>query len=466
MTYDLVVVGSGPGGYAAAFRASDLGMNVCMIDKTSYLGGVCLNVGCIPSKTLLHVAKVMTDVADLSDYGVTYNEPSLNLIKLNQKKNQIINELRGGLFALAKKRNVDICTGLAEFESSNKISVTAEGSVTSVEFKHAIIATGSRPAVLPFAPKSKKILDSTAALKLEEIPKRLFIVGGGIIGLEMACVYSELGSQVSIIELSSKLMDGADRDLVRPLENKLKNKLEAIYKTTRVEAIEETEEGLILTLKGDSVPERIACDAVLVATGRLPNIDGIGLKKLGIQISDEGYIVVNKELRTSATNIFAVGDVIGNPMLAHKSSYQGKVAAEVAAGIKSVYDIKSIPSVAYTDPEVAWIGLTEESEIPEGRAVGVSSFPWAASGRSLAIGRKEGRTKLIFDKNSKEILGAGIVGSNAGDLIGELGVAIEMGADYEDLALTMHAHPTLSETISLASEVAANTCVDIFAGKN
>ncbi len=464
--YDLLVVGSGPGGYAAAFRASDLGMKVCIVDKTGYLGGVCLNVGCIPSKTLLHVAKVMTDVVDLAEYGVTYGQPLLNLVQLNKKKDEIIGELRGGLLSLAQKRKVDIKYGVAEFESTDKLLLRNGNISETLEFRYAIIATGSRPASLPLAPKSKRILDSTSALELENIPKRLFIIGGGIIGLEMACVYSELGSQVTIIELSSNLIGEADRDLIRPLEGKLSKKLEAIYKSTKVVAIEETNEGLILTLKSDSAPEKLACDAVLIATGRLPNIEGLGLDNIGVEITNQSFVSVDSELRTNLSNIFAVGDVVGNPMLAHKSTYQGKVAAEVIAGMKSRYDIKAVPSVAYTDPEVAWIGTTEQTKLSEGIDLRISSFPWAASGRSLAIGRKDGKTKLIFDQRSKALIGAGVVGPNAGELIGELAVALEMGADYEDMALTMHAHPTLSETIALASEVAAKTCVDLFTGEN
>ncbi len=460
--YDLIVVGSGPGGYAAAFRASDLGMKVCIVDRTVYLGGVCLNVGCIPSKTLLHAAKVITDVSDLTEYGITYNEPAIDLVKLNEKKDQIINDLRNGLSALASKRNVDFKTGMAKFESTSNLLLTNQDVHETLEFKNVIIASGSRPISLPFAPKSPKILDSTSALKLEEIPKRLFIIGGGIIGLEMACVYSELGSQVTIIELSPSLLNGVDKDLVRPLERKLKNKLESIYKSTKVTAIDETSEGFILTLEGEMAPEKLACDAVLVATGRVPNTELLDLGKIGVFTDGQGFIRVDNQLRTNIANVFAVGDVTGNPMLAHKSSYQGKVAAEVLAGMKTIYDAKAIPSVAYTDPEVAWIGHTESMGMIQGRDLKISNFPWSACGRSLAIGRKDGNTKLIFDKTTKELLGAGVVGPNAGDLIGELAVALEMGADIDDLALTMHAHPTLSETIALASEVAANTCVDIF----
>lgn len=460
--YDLVVVGSGPGGYAAAFRASDLGMNVCIVDRTDYLGGVCLNVGCIPSKTLLHAAKVITDVSDLTEYGITYEEPVIDLVKLNEKKDQIINDLRNGLSALASGRNVDFKTGMAKFESNSKLLLTNQDVREVLEFKNVIIASGSRPMSLPFAPKSRKILDSTSALKLEEIPKRLFIIGGGIIGLEMACVYAELGSQVTIIELSPNLLNGVDKDLVRPLERKLKNKLESIYKSTKVIAIDQTPEGFILTLEGELVPEKLACDAVLVAIGRVPNTELLNLDKIGVSTDDQGFIRVDNQLRTNIANVFAVGDVTGNPMLAHKSTYQGKVAAEVLAGMKTIYDARAVPSVAYTDPEVAWIGHTESMGMIKGRDLKISSFPWSACGRSLAIGRKDGNTKLIFDKTTKELLGAGVVGPNAGDLIGELAVALEMGADYDDLALTMHAHPTLSETIALASEVAANTCVDIF----
>lgn len=460
--YDLVVIGSGPGGYAAAFRGSDLGMKVCIVDRTPYLGGVCLNVGCIPSKTLLHAAKVMTDVSDLTDYGITYDKPVINLAKLNEKKDQIISDLRGGLSVLANKRNVDFKTGAAKFESNNKLLLINDQAQETLEFKSVIIASGSRPSSLPFAPSSRKILDSTSALKLEEIPKCLCIIGGGIIGLEMACVYSELGSQVTIIELSSDLLNGVDGDLVRPLERKLNNKLESIYKSTKVTAIDETSEGFILTLEGKLAPEKFACDAVLVATGRVPNTELLGIDKIGVLVDDQGFIKVDNQQRTNVNNVFAVGDVTGNPMLAHKSTYQGKVAAEVLAGMKTIYDAKAIPSIAYTDPEVAWIGHIESMGTIQGRELKISNFPWSACGRSLAIGRKEGNTKLIFDKKTKELLGAGVVGPNAGDLIGELAVALEMGADYDDLALTMHAHPTLSETIALSSEVAADTCIDIF----
>ena len=464
MNYDLVVFGSGPGGYTSAFRAADLGMKVGLVERHTQLGGVCLNVGCIPSKTLLHVARVISEVRDISEFGVDFGEKHIDLRKLIAKKDSVVSKLTKGLAGLAKQRQVDVLTGKAMFVGSNEAKVDAATGSLSVTFEQAIVATGSSPTKLSGLPDDPRIINSTGALDLENIPERLLVIGGGIIGLEMASVYAELGSRVTIVELTPNLMFGADQDLVMPLENKISKRLEAVYKETQVVAIDTDIDALVVSLDGADAPSKAAFDKVLVAVGREPNGSKINSDTAGLVLSDKGFIEVDGQMRTNVSHIYAIGDVVGAPMLAHKAAHQGKVAAEAAAGLKSFFEPKGIPSVAYTDPEVAWVGLTEDDAIRTGTRFSKGIFPWSASGRSLSMGRTEGLTKLIFDEKNNQIIGGGIVGSNAGDLIAEVGLAIEMGSDVHDLGLTIHPHPTLAETISNASEVSAGTVTDLYLG--
>ena len=464
MNYDLVVLGSGPGGYTAAFRAADLGLKVALVEKHPKLGGVCLNVGCIPSKTLLHVAKVISDVRDIADYGVYYEEKNLDLDKLNSKKDSVISLLSKGLGALAKKRQVDVVTGVGFFTGTDQLTVKSMGGSTQLNFEKAIIATGSLPTKLAGTADDPRIMDSTGALSLKDIPERLLIVGGGIIGLEMASVYAELGSRVTIVEIAPNLMAGTDIDLVAPLEKSIIKRVESIYKEVRVVGVEPNPDSLVVTFDGQGAPAKAAFDKILMAIGRVPNTDSIGLETLGVNLSENGFISVDNCLKTSMPNIYAIGDVLGEPMLAHKASRQGKVAAESAVGLKSVFEPRSIPSVAYTDPELAWVGLTEDQALRADLEFKKGVFPWGASGRSLSMGRQEGITKLLFEKNGGRLIGGGIVGANAGELIGEIALALEMGSDFEDLGLTIHPHPTLVETIGLAAEVASGTITDLYLG--
>ena len=461
---EVVVLGSGPGGYTAAFRAADLGKKVILIERYESIGGVCLNVGCIPSKALLHTAQVINEAAEFHEIGVAFNKPEINLDKLRGHKDSVIGKLTGGLKQLAKQRKVQVVHGYGKFTSPHSIEVEAEdGSKKVVGFENCIIAAGSRVTKLPFIPwGDPRIMDSTDALEVQEVPKRLLVVGGGIIGLEMATVYDALGADVSVVELSPGLIPGADRDVVRPLERRIKKKYENILLNTKVTAIEPTENGLVCSFEGKGAPESDTFDRVLVAIGRSPNGKLIDAEKAGVAVNDWGFIEVDKQQRTNVDHIYAIGDVVGQPMLAHKATHEGKVAAQNIAGEKSFFDALTIPSVAYTDPEVAWMGKTEEQCKAEGIKYVKGVFPWAASGRSLSLGRDEGMTKVLFDEAHK-IIGAAMTGPNAGDLIAEAVLALEMGADIEDIALTIHPHPTLSETFNFAAEMAEGTCTDLYA---
>ncbi|MEX2482779.1 MAG: dihydrolipoyl dehydrogenase [Gammaproteobacteria bacterium] len=467
MKVDVVVLGAGPGGYSAAFRAADLGLEVALVEREKTLGGVCLNVGCIPSKALLHVAKVISDAREVGEHGVRFGAPEIELDGLRGWKSKVVGQLTRGLDGMAKQRKVTVVKGVGAFTGAHSLDVrAADDSVTTVEFAHAIIAAGSEPVRLPGIPTDDaRVIDSTGALELADIPPRLLVIGGGIIGLEMAAVYMELGSRVTVVELTEGLMPGADRDLVKPLEKRLRGRLEAIYTGTRVTGLAATEEGLTASFDGPDAPEQGTYERVLVAVGRRPNGAAIGAEQAGVAVDQRGYIEVDRQMRTNVPHIFAIGDIVGQPMLAHKASHQGKVAAEVAAGHKAGFDARVIPSVAYTDPEVAWVGLTETEAKAEGLEIHKGVFPWAASGRSLALGRSEGMTKLLFDGAGGRIVGGGVVGPSAGDLIAEIALAIEMGCDADDLALTIHPHPTLSETVAMAAEVFNGTITDLYLPK-
>ena len=449
----VAVLGGGPGGYTAAFRAADLGLSVALIDRGEQLGGVCLNVGCIPSKALLHVAKVMTEAAELGEAGITFEAPKIDVDKVREFKNGVVGRLTGGLESLAKQRKVQVVRGTGEFTSPNTI---AAGD-TVVGFEHCIIAAGSEAATLPFLPEDDRIVDSTGALEINGIPERLLVIGGGIIGLEMATVYDALGSNVTVVELLDQLIPGADKDLIRVLDKRVKGRYEAIHLKTGVESVEAHEKGLTVKF-GDHTEE---FDRILVAVGRKPNGNMIGADKAGVNVTDRGFIESDLQMKTNVGHIYSIGDVRGEPMLAHKATHEGSLAAEVISGENVAWDVRSIPSVAYTDPEVAWTGLTEVQAKAEEVPYEVAAFPWAASGRSLSIGRSDGLTKLIVDPETHRILGAGIVGVNAGELLAEAVLAIEAGLDAEDVALTIHPHPTLSETIGFSAEAAEGTITDI-----
>lgn len=459
----VVVLGAGPGGYSAAFRAADLGQSVVLIERYPTLGGVCLNVGCIPSKALLHTAEVINEAAELEVMGVKYPAPEIDLDAMRVGKEKVVGKLTGGLAALAKQRKVQVLQGIGRFETDHVIQVTAEdGQQTRVQFEHCIIAAGSRPVQIPVFPNDDpRLIDSTGALELTDIPERMLIIGGGIIGLEMATVYATLGSQIDIVELQPGLMPGCDRDLVKPLQQRLQKQVQQIWLNTKVDGISAQDDGLHVTFAGDKAPEPQVYDRVLVSVGRTPNGKQLNAEAAGVQVDERGYIAVDQRMRTNAPHIYAIGDIVGNPMLAHKAVHEGHVAAEVIAGLPSLFDPLTIPSVAYTDPEVAWMGLTETEAKEKGIAIEKGVFPWAASGRALGIHRSEGLTKLIFDPETKRILGAGIVGRNAGELIGETVLALEMGADAEDIALTIHPHPTLNESIGMAAEMAEGTITDL-----
>ena len=461
----LVVIGAGPGGYTAAFRASDLGLDVTLIEKHTNLGGVCLNVGCIPSKTLLHAAKIINDSKEAKTLGLNFGEPEIELEKMKDWKNQVISGLTQGLQGLSKKRNINVIQGIASFTSANTVKITNGKDEQTLSFEQCIIAVGSNPATLPFLPDDPRIIDSTDALELSIIPNKMLIIGGGIIGLEMATIYASLGSSVSIVELTETLMPGTDRDLVKPLEKHLKKQCDHIYKSVEVSSATSTKKGIEISFKGRGAPESAVYDSVLVAVGRVSNIGSIDPEEAGIQYDKNGFIQVDRQMRTSVPNIFAIGDIVGEPMLAHKASHEARVAAEVVSGMKTAMDSRCIPSVAYTDPEVAWVGLTEEDCIAQEIDFGKGVFPWAASGRSLSIARSEGLTKLLFDSTTKRILGGGIVGTNAGELIAEITLAIEMDCDVSDIALTIHPHPTLSETLALAAEAFEGTITDLYIKK-
>ncbi len=469
----LVVLGSGPGGYTAAFRAADLGLEVIMIEKYESIGGVCLNVGCIPSKALLHTAQIINEAEEAGNHGVSFGKPKIEIDKVRENKDDIVGKLTGGLKGLAKQRKVTIVQGYGKFTSDKAIEVEAEdGTKTEVTFDNCIIAAGSRVTKLPFIPwDDPRVMDSTGALELVDIPKRLLVVGGGIIGLEMATVYDALGSQVTIVELSPGLMPGTDRDLVKPLERRIGKQYENIFINTKLASIEPTDAGMLCKFEAldektaKNVPESDTFDRVLVSIGRSPNGKMIDAEKAGVAVDDHGFIATDNQMRTNVSHIFAIGDIVGQPMLAHKATHEGKTAAEVIAGHKAFFDARAIPSVAYTDPEIAWMGKTEDECKAEGIEYTKGAFPWAASGRSLSNGRSEGMTKIMFDKGTGQIIGAGIVGNNAGELIAEAVLALEMGADAEDIGLTIHPHPTLSETLNFAAEVAEGTCTDIYVPK-
>ncbi|CUJ10753.1 dihydrolipoyl dehydrogenase [Cognatishimia activa] len=462
---EVVVLGSGPGGYTAAFRAADLGKKVVLIEKDSSLGGVCLNVGCIPSKALLHGAKVITEAEEMAHFGVKFDTPEVDLDALRGWKESVVNQLTGGLQGLAKARKVQVVNGYGTFTGPKMIEVDNDGAKSTVSFDQCIIAAGSEPVTLPFIPHDdERVIDSTGALELKDIPERLLVLGGGIIGLEMATVYDALGSQVTIVEFMDQIIPGADKDIVKPLHKRIEGRYEAILTKTKVTAVEATKKGMKVTMEGPDGETVDTFDKVLVSVGRRPNGAKINAAAAGVAVDERGFIAVDKQQRTGQPHIFAIGDVVGQPMLAHKAVHEGKVAAEVAAGHKRFFDARVIPSVAYTDPEVAWVGMTETQAKAEGVKIGKGVFPWAASGRSLSLGRSEGITKLIFDEHER-VIGAGIVGPNAGDLIAEVALAIEMGSDAVDLGHTIHPHPTLSETVNFAAEMFEGTITDLMPPK-
>jgi dihydrolipoamide dehydrogenase len=464
---EVVVLGSGPGGYTAAFRAADLGKNVVLIEKNPRLGGVCLNVGCIPSKALLHVAKVITEAEEMSAHGVTFSKPKVDLDALRDWKNSVVGQLTGGLDGLAKGRKVTVVRGTGKFTGPNMIEVQGDDGTNTVSFDNCIIAAGSEPVELPFLPHDDpRVIDSTGALELADVPKRMLVLGGGIIGLEMACVYDALGSKITVVEFMDQLMPGADKDIVKPLQNRIAKRYENILLKTKVTAMEGQKKGLKVTFedaKGEITTDTF--DKVLVAVGRKPNGKLIHADAAGVAVDERGFISVDNQQRTGVPHIFAIGDLVGQPMLAHKAVHEGKVAAEVIAGHKRAFDAQVIPSVAYTDPEVAWVGVTETQAKAQGLKIGKGVFPWAASGRSLSNGRSEGLTKVIFDPTDDRVVGAAIVGTNAGDLIAEVALAIEMGADAVDLGHTIHPHPTLSETVNFAAEMYEGTITDLMPPK-
>ena len=460
---DVIVLGSGPGGYTAAFRAADLGKKVVLIERYTDLGGVCLNVGCIPSKALLHAARVLTEAQEMSHFGLKFEAPKIDLAALRAWKDGVVGKGTKGLAGLAKQRKVQVITGSAKFASAHTLEVQTSDGKRTVSFDYAIIAAGSQSARLPGFPyDDPRLLDSTSALELEDIPKRLLIIGGGIIGLEMATVYDALGSSISVVELLDGLIPGADRDIIRPLHKRIEKRYEAIWLKTKVTRLEATPQGLKATFEGEAAPQPQVYDRVLLAVGRRPNGKAIAADAAGVLVNERGYIPVDRQMRTNVPHIFAIGDIVGEPMLAHKATYEGKLAAEVIAGHRTAFDARTIPSVAYTDPEVAWMGLTETMAKAQGIEIEKATFPWAASGRARATAREEGLTKLIFDKRSRRLLGASIVGPNAGELIAETVLALEMGADADDIGLTIHPHPTLSETVLFSAEIAEGSITDLY----
>ena len=461
----MVVIGSGPGGYSGAYRASDLGLNTVMVERYAALGGVCTNVGCIPSKALLHAAKVIEDAEAMAENGVVFGEPKIDLDKLRGFKEKVVKKSTDGLAMLAKQRKVQVVTGTGKFLGPHHLVAEHEGKRTVIKFEQCIIATGSAVTRIPGLPDDPRIMDSTGALELKDLPERLLVVGGGIIGLEMACVYDALGCKVTVVELTQTLIPGADRDVVRPLEQRINKRYEQILLGVKVAKLEATKQGIKATFEGDGAPEPQTYGRVLVAVGRRPNGKLLDAEKAGVTVDERGFIPVDRQMRTSAPNIFAIGDVIGNPMLAHKASHEAHVAAEVAAGHKRFFDARVIPSVAYTDPEVAWVGMTETEAKEKGIAYGKGVFPWAASGRARSIDRTDGQTKLIFEKGTGRLIGAAATGVNAGELTGEFALAIEMGANAEDIGLTIHPHPTLNESVMLAAEVFEGTITDLYAPK-
>jgi dihydrolipoamide dehydrogenase len=463
---EVLVLGGGPGGYTAAFRAADLGKKVVLVERYPVLGGVCLNVGCIPSKALLHVAQILHESEALAEHGVSFGKPSIDLDKVRAWKQSVSQGLNQGLARLVKQRNITLIQGVGKFASANSLVVEGANGTQTISFDNAIIAAGSHPTKIPSFPNDDpRLWNSTDALELKSIPEKLLIVGGGIIGLEMATVYHALGSKISVVELQDQIIPGCDKDLVTPLQRRIKKQYDNLWLQTSVKAIEATADGLKVALEGKNAPESELFDAVLVAVGRKPNGKLIDADKAGVNVDDAGFIAVDKQQRTNIAHIFAIGDIVGNPMLAHKASYEGKIAAEVISGHKAGFDALTIPSVAYTDPEVAWMGLSETQAQQQGVEYEKAVFPWAASGRSLALGRNEGLTKIITDKNSGRLLGAGFVGPGAGELIAEAVLALEMGADAQDISLTIHAHPTLSESFAFAAEMIEGTITDLYIKK-
>jgi len=464
--FDLVVIGSGPGGYTAAFRAADLGLKVALVERYDSLGGVCLNVGCIPSKALLHVGQVIDSADHLKDHGVVFGQPKIDVDALRQYKSGVVGKLTHGLAGMAKKRHVEVIQGTAQFVDAHSVEIHHNAHSQTVSFDQCIIAAGSRVIKIPGIPyDDERVMDSTDALELKDIPNKLLVIGGGIIGMEMACVYRSLGSNVTVVEMSDQLMMPADPDLVKPLQNHFKKLGVTFCLNTRVEKVEASKKHLSVEFAGDHVPTENTFDRILVAVGRRPNGDQLNADRAGIDVDERGFIEVDGQMRTQQPHIFAIGDLVGQPMLAHKASYEAKVAAEVAAGHPRVADARAIPSVAYTDPELAWVGLTERDAKQQGLNYGVGTFPWAASGRAIGMDRTEGLTKLIFDQDTNKLIGAGLVGMHAGDLIAELTLAIEMGADVADIGLTIHPHPTLSESVMMASEVYEGTITDLYLPK-
>ena len=462
MHAETVVLGSGPGGYTAAFRAADLGQKVIMIERHARIGGVCLNVGCIPSKALLHTAKVINDAAEMSEHGINFTKPQIDIRKVETWKNNIVDKLTGGLTALAKKRKVDILQGEASFTGSHTLDVETSDGVKTISFDNCVIAAGSRVTKIPVFPNDDpRMMDSTDALDLADIPKKLLVIGGGIIGLEMATVYNALGADITVVELQGSLIPGTDQDIVKPLLKRIKEQYEAIYLNTKVVSIKALKDGLKVSFEGKDAPKTAVFDKILVAVGRTPNGKLINAEAAGIDVNQQGFIEVDAQMRTNIGHIYAIGDIVGQPMLAHKAVHEAKVAAEVISGHKSAFDPMTIPSVAYTDPEVAWMGKSEAEAKSEGIAYVKGAFPWAASGRSLSTGRDEGLTKALFDKETGRLIGAGIVGPNAGELIAEAVLALEMGADAEDIGMTIHPHPTLSETLGFAAEMAEGNITDL-----
>ena len=463
---EVMVLGSGPGGYTAAFRAADLGKQVVLVERYPVLGGVCLNVGCIPSKALLHAARVICEAEEMSHFGIAFGKPRIEIAKLREWKDGVVDKSIRGLAGLAKQRKVQVVQGVAKFTSAHMIEVKTPAGMKKVSFDYAIIAAGSSVARIPGFPyDDSRLMDSTGALRLDDVPKRLLVIGGGIIGLEMATVYDAIGSKVTVVELLDGLIPGADRDLIRPLHKRIEKRYEGIYLKTKVTKLEAQKDGLKATFEGENAPKPQVYDRVLLAVGRRPNGKEIDAQAAGVNVSERGFIPADPTLRTNLPHIYAIGDIIGEPMLAHKASHEGKLAAEIIAGHKRSFDARTIPSVAYTDPEVAWMGLTETQAKAQGNEIEKAVFPWAASGRARATARDEGMTKLIFDKHTRRLLGAGMVGPNAGELIAETVLALEMGADAEDIGLTIHPHPTLSETDFFAAEVAEGSITDLYMPK-
>jgi dihydrolipoamide dehydrogenase len=462
----LVVLGSGPGGYTAAFRAADLGVDTVLVERYATLGGVCLNVGCIPSKALLHAAAVIDEAAAMAAHGVSFGAPKIDIDKLRSFKNKVVAQLTGGLGSMAKQRKVRVVEGTGMFVSPNELEVQTKDGVKLIRFENAIIAAGSQSVKLPSFPwDDERIVDSTGALELKDVPKKLLVVGGGIIGLEMATVYGALGSEVTVVEFMDQLIPGTDADLIKPLAQRLGKRLKGIHLKTKVVEAKATKKGIEVSYEGDSIPETTLFDRVLVSVGRSPNGGKIGADKAGVAVTERGFINVDSQMRTNVPHIFAIGDLVGQPMLAHKATHEAKVAAEVVAGQKSHFDARVIPSVAYTDPEIAWVGVTEREAKEKGLKIGVGKFPWAASGRAIGIDRTEGFTKLIFDEATHRIVGGAIVGPHAGELIAEVTLAIEMGSEAADIGLTIHPHPTLSESIGMAAEVYEGTITDLYLPK-